>query len=448
MRFSLLAAILLSLPASVDNSLNKWFPPVINQVGGSCAQASYIGYMFTYEVNRMLDRDGSLPQNRFSYLYTWNFINGGEDQGSFGLDGIQLALTNGIMPEHLFPSQTGVWAYRWASGFENYLEAIKYRAQRIETVDVTSPDGIENAKAYLASGGLMTFSGYSSGWTIRRVDAEYKSIITSLPSSGSHAMTIVGYDDTVEVTLEDGTAATGAFIVCNTWGTGWGDNGRVYYPYHFFLSDRAGSVLSHDMVKVEVEVKDPSVVFRVGVECDSRNDLAFKMGVADGPAKNAPLHDYSAGIAHYAGGDYPMQGNGQSSTIEFAFDFSAALDRVEEMAEPKFFLTVQRNRRGDKAATLCRLTRLDIYDYRSSPPTVYSFPVEAPIELDTGDNIFGVATTQVRTTSYSPVKWLNAKGQPVSAPFVFRAADGRHYKAVLSGYDRSSGSINIKYQLL
>ena len=46
-----------SIPASVDNSKLKYFPPLINQIGGSCAQASYIGYMFTYEMNRLLDRD-------------------------------------------------------------------------------------------------------------------------------------------------------------------------------------------------------------------------------------------------------------------------------------------------------------------------------------------------------------------------------------------------------
>ena len=59
------------LPQSVDNSLSKYFPPLIDQKGGSCAQASAIGYMYTYEMNRLLDRDASAyPANRFSYQYT------------------------------------------------------------------------------------------------------------------------------------------------------------------------------------------------------------------------------------------------------------------------------------------------------------------------------------------------------------------------------------------
>ena len=72
-----------TLPLSVDNSLLPYFPPLINQVGGSCAQASYIGYMYTYEMCRLMVWNASeSAEHRFSYLYTWNFINDGTDMGS------------------------------------------------------------------------------------------------------------------------------------------------------------------------------------------------------------------------------------------------------------------------------------------------------------------------------------------------------------------------------
>ena len=45
------------LPAGVNNSTLKYFPSVFNQLGNSCSQASGVRYAFTYEVNRMLDRD-------------------------------------------------------------------------------------------------------------------------------------------------------------------------------------------------------------------------------------------------------------------------------------------------------------------------------------------------------------------------------------------------------
>ena len=77
-----------SLPEAVDNSILEAFPPIFNQIGGSCAQAATIGYMFTYEVNSLLGRKADVPENRFSYLYSWNFINGGKDEGSLSWDGI------------------------------------------------------------------------------------------------------------------------------------------------------------------------------------------------------------------------------------------------------------------------------------------------------------------------------------------------------------------------
>ena len=46
---------------------------------------------------------------------------------------------------------------------------------------------------------------------------------TSAPTVGSHAMVIVGYDD-----------STASWIIENSWGSGWGDNGYVAFPYGFF----------------------------------------------------------------------------------------------------------------------------------------------------------------------------------------------------------------------
>ncbi len=42
-----------TLPAFVDNSQYIFMRPVFNQDSGSCAQASGVSYIFTYEVNRL-----------------------------------------------------------------------------------------------------------------------------------------------------------------------------------------------------------------------------------------------------------------------------------------------------------------------------------------------------------------------------------------------------------
>ena len=43
---------------------------------------------------------------------------------------------------------------------------------------------------------------------------------------GGHAVMAVGYDDN-----------KGHFVVRNSWGMEWGDNGYFYMPYEFIISD-------------------------------------------------------------------------------------------------------------------------------------------------------------------------------------------------------------------
>jgi C1A family cysteine protease len=45
---------------------------------------------------------------------------------------------------------------------------------------------------------------------------------------GGHAMVAVGYDDTKKVGKD-----TGALLIRNSWGTGWGDKGYGWLPYSY-----------------------------------------------------------------------------------------------------------------------------------------------------------------------------------------------------------------------
>lgn len=449
-----------NMPSSVDNSLLKYFPPLIDQIGGSCAQASYIGYMFTYEMNRILDRDASATKdNQFSYLYTWNFINGGQDEGSLGVEGLQIAFEGGIATEADFPSQYTSSQFKWTSGYDNYLKAIHYRVKKIRFFEVLDRAGVDEVRHYLWNrgeegqpGGIVTFSSRSSGWSIDAnysgpSETGYRALLTELAPSGAHAMTIVGYDDTVEFTAPDGKLTHGAFIVCNSWGTYYykHDRGRFYLPYWFWeQADRDRSALGADMVGTDVEYREPKVVFRVKVDYSSRDDLAFRIGVSNKASDSAPAHDYAVPVANHQGGDFPMQGNNSSSEIEFAFDFSSYISAIDDSAEPKFFLTVSRNRRGNVYGE-GRILGFSVYDYRGTSPKVYSCEGISGTELKNGDNIFSIETVPSKKTSCSPVEWLGTSGQPAAAPLVLKTADGKYAKLRFSDYDREKGTIKLKY---
>jgi len=55
-------------------------------------------------------------------------------------------------------------------------------------------------------------------------------------SGASHAIVVAGYDDNKRIknTLCD-EETTGAFLIRNSWGTGWGENGYGWFPYEYIL---------------------------------------------------------------------------------------------------------------------------------------------------------------------------------------------------------------------
>ncbi|UKI39457.1 MAG: C1 family peptidase [Alistipes putredinis] len=271
-----------ALPQSVDNSVSEHFPAIFSQIGGSCAQSSGIRYMFTYEMNRCLGRKATAPDNVFSYFYTWNFLNNGMDEGGWSEQGLNIARSTGVMNLADFPDQTSAYQFRWQSGYDKYIRAMHYRVDEILSMPVTSEAEIEVVKSYLAQGGVVTYSSYSSDWKMNDYydgpsQTGYRSLLTRLATTGAHAMTIAGYDDTVEFTPEGGEPTTGAFIVVNSWGSYSHDNGRFYLPYYFFLQKYAdGNMLSDDVTGITVKYHEPKIIFKVGLTYTSRNDLAFR----------------------------------------------------------------------------------------------------------------------------------------------------------------------------
>lgn len=433
----ILACMLLSavingqqLPQYVDNSVNKYFPPIIDQAGGSCAQASSIGYVFTYEMNRYLDRDASAsPANRFSYQFVWNLVNDGYDQGGFAQDGLFVVMRSGAMTDSDFSTLT-TSAFTWPSGFEKYRNALRYRVSRIVVID----KDVDGYKTYLAGndgqpGGILSFSGCCTGWDMRKdydgpSGTGYTAIVTVLPDDGSHAMTIVGYDDLVCYTDAAGVKHEGAFIVANSWGTSAHDRGRFYYPYDFFRDKNVlSSVLSDNAVTAEVLYQEPRILYRLTIDYTSRNDLSYSIGATDKVSAGIPDSYYLQTGMSNKGGDHYMRGTYDKAPLEFALDFT---DHIPG-SDPdycRYFLKITRSARGKTKGT-GELKELAVIDYRGEKPVEYKYRGPLPVSLVDGENVFSIGLVPRFSVSCAQARAIPDK------PIYLKTAFGKKAKVVI-----------------
>lgn len=449
-----------ALPSFVDNSKLTYFPPLIDQKGGSCAQASGIGYMFTYEINRMLNRNASASEaNQFAYLFTWNMVNDGDDNGGFVDEGLVIARNFGVMTEADY-GYSSVYQFKWASGYEKYHNAARYRVKRINKFEAATNADIEAIKKYLCdhgngdkSGGVLTFSTRSSNWTINNNYSGpsltgYKSILTKLATEGAHALTIAGYDDAVESTDAEGNKHYGAFIVVNTWGRWWSDEGRFYLPY-FYFTDRENVSeleLSSTMQGCDVYYHEPKVMFKIRVNYSSRNDLRLTYGVNANPYALAAVSNYNSIIVSNQGGDHPMTGSyGPEDTrniLEFGVDLTDNLPS-DNFNCGRYFLNIVRSQRGKAGAGT--VDWFSVFDYRGEKPVEYVCRNIKGKTLQLGSNKFSVSTLHPGHFSASNVSALDESGNINGNTILVRTVNGHIAKLKFSG---SSDNINMNYTFL
>jgi hypothetical protein len=439
----IVALLLAVLPQYVDNSANKYFPPVFDQSGGSCAQASSIGYVFTYEMNRYLDRDASAsPANRFSYQYIWNLVNDGVDQGGFAEDGLFVAMRSGVMTEEDFSTLT-MSSFTWPSGFEKYHNALRYRVSRF----ISIPKDVDAYKAYLAGtdgkpGGILSFSGHCYGWEMVSdysgpSGTGYKALVTSLPDDGAHAMTIVGYDDLVTFTDASGVTHTGAFIVVNSWGTRAHDRGHFYYPYDYFRErNLPSSVISDDAISAEVKYQEPQILFKLTIDYTSRDDLSYSLGATEEVTASHPENYYLQTGMSNKGGDHYMRGTYDKAPLEFALDYTDYISG-EHADYCRYFLKIVRSARG-KVKGEGMLKAVSVIDYRSGEPVEYPYRGPLPQPLVDGENYFVIGLVPRYKVSCSPVR------VSTDLPLYLKTASGLPARITLS---RNGLHVKLKYSV-
>lgn len=181
----------------------------------------------------------------FLYKATRDLMKQTGDTGAYLRTTMEALVTFGIPPEEYWPyvvanfdTEPTAFLYSFAGNYK----ALNY--YRLDPSGTAKPALLAAIKTNLASGlpsmfGFTVYSSYTQASVANKGAIPYPTIGEKV--MGGHAIMAVGYDDSLVIKNTNGgaTATTGALLIRNSWGTGWGDAGYGWLPYEYVLKGLA-----------------------------------------------------------------------------------------------------------------------------------------------------------------------------------------------------------------
>lgn len=228
-------------PASTD--LREWCSPIEDQGQiGSCtanAGVAIVEYFEKRAFGKHID-----ASRLFLYKVTRNLMKETGDTGAYLRSAMGSLVLFGVPPEEYWPYNVqdfDVEPPAFCYSFAQNYQAIKY--YRLDPPG-TSPEVLLNRIKTNLIAGLPSMFGFTVYSSIAQADGNAGKIPYPTPGErieGGHAVAAFGYDDTIKIqnTNPKGIETTGAFLIRNSWGTGWGDHGYGWLPYDYVTTGLA-----------------------------------------------------------------------------------------------------------------------------------------------------------------------------------------------------------------
>ena len=363
------------LPISINNANLPYFRPIFSQESfPNCGQSAGIGYNFTYEINQARELSANNEANQYTPQFTWNFMNGGD--GWFGVSyfhSFEVLKKVGNPSVEEYGGMYNGGDTRWMSGYESYYNSMFNRIREVYYIDVSTEEGVNTLKYWLfdhlegeETGGVASFYA-ASPWN-------YTLLPDSSPEAGKHlvaewlfpavhAMTIVGYDDSIRYDYNSDGKFTndidingdevvdlkdweiGGFLFANSYGGNWADSGFCYVMYNAFGHEYGeGGVWNQsvNVLKVKTDYQ-PLLGLKVKLKHDSRNKLKIVAGISSDTSLSYPTHTIDFPIVNFQGGDNLLQGIdsiSNSDELELELDISPLLSKIDPETFAKLYLQI------------------------------------------------------------------------------------------------------------
>lgn len=383
------------LPVNVDNSQLPYFRPIFNQSSLECGQAAGVGYLYTYEIDRLRNLTADNPNTQYPTHFVFNWSNNGAGNAAAFFDSWNIIKEVGTpnVADYGGNLNTG-GVSRWMNGYNLYYRAMKNRLWDFYKIPLNNPADLEVLKHWIdnhgkgeETGGVAVFYASYTGvnQTLPAGTPEAgKYVLTILGNYANHALTVVGYHDSIRYDINSDGQYTnhldinndgvvdildweiGGVKIANSYSaTSWGNQGYAYLMYSALCRTLPlGGVWNRSVHVINAkENPSPQLTYKATVTHNSRHLLKVMVGIANGFDAAQPEHIIEYPILNYQGGNFYMQGGSSETdkTLEFGLDITQLLKYVDSGQNATFFFMV--NERDPSNSGIGMVNSLSLMDY-------------------------------------------------------------------------------------